>query len=459
MEVSTDSVTEIYGTTYMNWFLSSQPPVDITSYSSIISLNSTNCSSEEWIYPQLDKLSKSKAYFFLPVIIFLVLLMIIGALGNSLVLYIYCFRSKKRSSNYFIIAMAVFDLITSAVVMPIDIFDLLYHYSFYSVIACKIFRTVESATIYASAIILIQIAIDRYFKICKPLKFGNQSRTKCMSISAAMVALMLAVPAAVLFGIKREPIYGTLCGFDCSVDEQYKNSTFQKVYYIILGLVLLMTFTLLSTLYFLIWLAIKRRKGLIIGDNIRNGETGGNQKNRRRMLSSVSDDDSSSTVNIHRIFRRTISNSSTKSKLSSLSERFSSFKCSRTTKIFIAVTVAFVVSYLPSVGVLIIKSVDKTTATESSTFVQVLFKLLSRCHYLNNAINPIIYSFLNKHFRIEYMKLTKSVGFCCKHKLRPRPWSSSSGSSRKGRSSRSNSYKSERTHECEMENLKNTNTS
>lgn len=43
-----------------------------------------------------------------------------------------------------------------------------------------------------------------------------------MSISAAMVALMLAVPAAVLFGIKREPIYGTLCGFDCSVDEQYK---------------------------------------------------------------------------------------------------------------------------------------------------------------------------------------------------------------------------------------------
>ena len=177
------------------------------------------------------------------------------------------------------------------------------------------------------------------------------------------------------------------------------------------------------------------------------------------MLSSVSDDDSSSTINNHRLFRRTISNSSTKSKLSSLSERFSSFKCSRTTKIFIAVTVAFVASYLPSVGVLIIKSVDKTIATESSAFVQVLLKLLSRCHYLNNAINPIIYSFLNKHFRIEYTKLTQSIGFCCKHRFRPRSWSSSSGSSRKGRTSRSNSYKSERTHDCEMENLKNINTS
>ncbi|CAG2220134.1 unnamed protein product [Mytilus edulis] len=413
--------------------------------------NITNCSTEDWIYPQLLLLSQRKAVLYLPVIIFLFLLMLFGCFGNSLVLYIYCFRSKKRSANNFIIAMALFDFITSVVVMPIDIYDLLYHYSFYSNIACKIFRAVESATTYASAVILIQIAFDRYFKICKPLHFGNRTRTKCMSISAGMLALILCSPAVVLFGTRREQISGNLCGFDCSVDQQYKGSTFQTMYYLILGLVFIITFVILSTLYFLIWLAIKRRKGITIGENPRQSVI---QNGRKRMLSSVSDDDSSSVVQNHKLFRRTMSNLSTKSKLSNLSERLSNIKASRTTKIFIAVTIAFVLSYLPSVGVMICRSVNKKIEKDSSEFVQVLLKLFSRCHYLNNAANPIIYSFFNKHFRDEITKLTKSIGFCCKHRFRPRSLSTSSGSSRKGRSSRSNSYKSERTHEYELEHLK-----
>nr|QEJ80978.1 alpha2 adrenergic receptor [Mytilus coruscus] len=422
-----------------------------TSFSTVPFSDITNCSTKDWIYPKLLLLSQRKAVLYLPVIIFLFLLMIFGCFGNTLVLYIYCFRSKKRSANNFIIAMALFDFITSVVVMPIDIYDLLYHYSFYSNIACKIFRAVESATTYASAVILIQIAFDRYFKICKPLRFGNRNRTKFMSISAGMLALILCSPAVVLFGTRREQISGNLCGFDCSVDQKYKGSTFQTIYYLLLGLVFIVTFVILSALYFLIWLAIKRRKGITIGENPRQSVI---QNGRKRMLSSVSDDDSSSVVQNQKQFRRTLSNLSTKSKLSNLSERLSNIKASRTTKIFIAVTIAFVLSYLPSVGVMICRSVNKKIEKDSSEFVQVLLKLFSRCHYLNNAANPIIYSFLNKHFRDEITKLTKSIGFCCKHRFRPRSLSTSSGSSRKGRSSRSNSYKSERTHEYELEHLK-----
>jgi cholecystokinin A receptor/hypocretin (orexin) receptor 2 len=205
------------------------------------------------------------------------------------------------------------------------------------------------------------------------------------------MALNLAVPAAVLFGIKREPIYGTLCGFDCSIDEQYKDSTFRKLYYIILGLVFLMTFTLLSTLYFLIWFAIKRRKGL---------------ENLSERLDNFDFVDEFEIVLRNSLWLFIVEDESSSLTLDNILLLFFWFP------IFIAVTVAFVVSYLPSVGVLIIKSVNKTIATESSAFVQVLLKLLSRCHYLNNAINPIIYSFLNKHFRIEYTKLTQSIKIC-----------------------------------------------
>lgn len=431
---------------------SSVPFFPVVNVTFVPSTNLPNCSSEEWIYPQLEKLSRGKATLYLPVTIFLCILMTMGCFGNALVLYIYGFRSKKRSSNYFIISMAVFDFIASVTVMPIDLYDLLYHYSFYSVVACKIFRTVESATTYSSAIILMQIAFDRYFKICKPLRFGNTSRTRCMSVSAALVGLILSSPGTVLFGIRREHITGDLCGYDCSVDDRFKGSAFQKIFYIILGLVFLITLSLLSTLYFLIWLAIRRRKGIVIGDNPRASMANGNA--RKRILSNVSDDDSSSVAQTHRQFRRTVSNLSTRSKLSNISERLSNIRVSKTTKIFIAVTIAFILSYLPSVGVMICRSVNKTIETDSSSAVQVLLKLFSRCHYINNAVNPIIYSFLNKHFRLEVSKLTKSIGFCCKHRLRPRSWSISSASSKKGRSSRSNSYKSERTHEYEMEHLK-----
>ncbi|XP_063433053.1 growth hormone secretagogue receptor type 1-like [Mytilus trossulus] len=384
-----------------------------TSFTTVPFSAITNCSTEDWIYPKLLQLSRRKAVLYLPVIIFQFLLMIVGCFGNALVLYIYCFRSKKRSANNFIIAMALFDFITSVVVMPIDIYDLLYHYSFYSNIACKIFRAVENATTYASAVILIQIAFDRYFKICKPLRFGNRKRTKCMSISAGMLALILSSPAVVLFGTKRERISGNLCGFDCSVDQKYKDSTFQMIYYLMLGLVFLITLITLSALYFLIWLAIKRRKDMIIGEIPRLSVTSG-QNGRRRMLSSESSDDHSSVGHNQKQFRRTFSNLSTKSKVSNLSEKLSHIKASRTTKIFIAVTIAFIVSYLPSVGVMICRTIYKKIEKDSSGFVQVLLKLFSRCNYLNNAVNPIIYSFLNKHFRVEVTKLTKSIGVCWK---------------------------------------------
>jgi hypothetical protein len=58
------------------------------------------------------------------------MLMIIGVIGNTIVLYVYKFRFRRSTSRIFILSLAVFDLITCLLGMPFHIMDMLYPYMF-----------------------------------------------------------------------------------------------------------------------------------------------------------------------------------------------------------------------------------------------------------------------------------------------------------------------------------------
>ena len=93
--------------------------------------------------------------------------MVIGVIGNSLVVYVYRRRFKKTSSNYFILTMAVFDLFSCVIGMPTELYDLNNPLTFYSNTGCKLLRGSYTFGIFGSAIILVEIAFDRFFKICR----------------------------------------------------------------------------------------------------------------------------------------------------------------------------------------------------------------------------------------------------------------------------------------------------
>jgi hypothetical protein len=52
--------------------------------------------------------------------------MVLGFIGNPLVIYYYGFRSRSTSSFHFILALAVFDLIVCCVSMPLEIVILIW---------------------------------------------------------------------------------------------------------------------------------------------------------------------------------------------------------------------------------------------------------------------------------------------------------------------------------------------
>lgn len=388
-----------------------------------------NGSFSEHTQKCLQCLNSEKAFLYIPVIIFVALIMIIGTFGNIMVIYVYNWGFKRRSANFFISAMAIFDLLGCLISMPAGVYDLINSYTFDDKIGCKIVKYTEAAIIYGSAIILIEIAFDRYFKICRPLRVLMTSKIKTMCWVACVAAFILASPALFLFGITKQstPINGTF-GYDCSIDEKYRGTAFPKVYYNMLTVVFVITFSLLAGFYIKIWIEIRQRRdcgvGTVYGSTrIKNAVKLARSKNTifARSTSSESKDTTpkspKSPKKVTDAISPDIDNSPPSSPPKILSQP-KTIKLSRTTIIFFTVTVAFVVTYLPGLIIMITRSVVTNFYEDLSPIEEMIVKLFSRFYFINNAINPIIYSFLNSRFRKQCSKVFISIALCCKNVMK-----------------------------------------
>jgi len=425
------------------------------NYSNDVTVSTTTLSHED-ADALLGHYNRVQALRYLPVFAFLVIVMVVGTIGNGLVLFVYCKRFRKTSSNYFIVSMAVFDLLACVIGLPTEIYDLRFSYTFYSTAVCKIFRYTEAVVVYGSAIILVEIAFDRYFKICKPLMLIELYKIKAMCIVAGIVAVLVSIPALVLYGISRTPTPdGRIQGYDCSVAEVYRKQTYSKIYYLMLGAVFIITVTVLTILYIRIYIEIRKRKKLVIGDQVQrrpsndealkmNSLNANDQKTRKlrvvRYCSEYADEDSD--LGTKTSFRPT---------LQTLADAITKFRVTRTTVVLFAVTIAFVISYMPAIVIMICRSAIKDLEANQSVAEHVVSKLFSKFYFLNNAINPIIYSFLNISFRRRCAALIKKLFFCRHYQFRfRRPVYDKTGSQKSSRSTKSNKSTKQSTKELQV---------
>ncbi|GAB1600776.1 C5a anaphylatoxin chemotactic receptor 1-like [Argonauta hians] len=357
----------------------------------------------------LHKLSSQSAKRNLPVVLYLVLLMLIGTFGNSLVLYVYSYRFKRSSSVYFIISLGIFDLLACTIAIPVEVYDIQHRYTFYSAIACTLVRYCGSFVQYSSVYLLVGVAIDRYIKICYPLKMISHQKIKWMCMGAAIAGVISASPTCLLYGIKEEKTpHPEIRGGNCSIAQKYYKSLFEMMYFLLMSAVFVACVLLMIILYSLIWCTVKRRRGSVIGDSVRNtSETDSTKRMYFKKQSSVNSDDDNNSV--------FLPNNSSKSSVRRLRRRMSSvsaalkkIRVTRTTVLLFAVTLAFILSYFPSVVAMVHlkKNIHK---------YELLYTFCVKFSFMNNAINPIIYSFLNINFRTECKELLKRC-YCGKIK-------------------------------------------
>lgn len=204
---------------------------------------------------KLIALNDDVATALLPVIIIIAMLMVIGLIGNPLVIYFFVRQMKTTPSHMFIIALAIFDMLSCSISMPFEIYELLHFYMFESPGACRTFRFVNHFASIASAATLIAIAVDRYRNICRP--FNRQISVKLAKIIIGIVVMFsgffswpsLAFYTVVRVNLGEDP---DLVGFDCTTrrDEQFK--IYITIYNMILFLIFMVSIIVLIVIYCLV---------------------------------------------------------------------------------------------------------------------------------------------------------------------------------------------------------------
>ncbi|XP_051960557.1 5-hydroxytryptamine receptor 4-like [Xyrauchen texanus] len=134
--------------------------------------------------------------------IFLVVVIIMTALGNLLVMVALCKdrQLRKKKTNYFIVSLAFADLLVALVVMPLAAIELTTGQWSYGDTFCLVRTSLDVLLTTASILHLCCIALDRYYAICcQPLVYSNK-------MTPVRVSLMLIGCWVIPFFISFLPI-------------------------------------------------------------------------------------------------------------------------------------------------------------------------------------------------------------------------------------------------------------
>ena len=352
----------------------------------------------------LKELNDKTALRFLPVILYMGILLVVGTLGNVMVLVVYSRKRIKYSSDYFILNLAFLDLLTCVIGVPVEIADLRYPYMFYAPAACKLLRTVESLSSMGSSLTLMAIARDRYKRICKLGERFSNENAKRLCLGAILVGVLTCWPAGVVFGKKTVDVgIPGADTADCSTADEMRNTIYPLLYYALVMLYFLTCLIFVTFVYVRISIYIRRGRSI-------------ERKRKRHVappvssisLRHISEEQTTHTdpgqeCDASREPTAVTSNTGSKPK----GRMVNTIKVTRTTTIFVVVTVAFIVSYLPFLVVMVTRNIKKNFEDILSPAAEVFYKFCLKSYFINIAINPVIYSFLNRNFRSEVIKVLK----------------------------------------------------
>ncbi|XP_078353549.1 QRFP-like peptide receptor [Oculina patagonica] len=178
--------------------------MSLTSNATILTIpNKTALGQQNSLCFSLDsaaeKISKVCAYF----------VILLGSFfGNTfIIILVYKHRELRKTVNYFIVNMAVSDLLFSLIVIPVQINGLVTDpwsvRGILGTILCKIIHFVNPVSFLVSSQSLVWIAIDRFVAVVFPIKLGlisNKIRAIAI-VSTWIFASALNFPKLIIFGL------------------------------------------------------------------------------------------------------------------------------------------------------------------------------------------------------------------------------------------------------------------
>ncbi|XP_023955072.2 5-hydroxytryptamine receptor 2A isoform X2 [Bicyclus anynana] len=186
-----------------------------------------------------------------------IVLVVCTAAGNVLVcLAIYLERRLQNVTNYFLMSLAITDLLVAILVMPVGILTLVRGYFPLPAVYCLTWICLDVLLCTASIMHLCTISVDRYLSLRYPMRFGRNKTRKRVTIKIVFVWILstaMSLPLSLMYSKNEESV---LINGNCQIpDPLYKAIGSVISFYIPLG-VMLLTYALT------VQLLARQRKGL-----------------------------------------------------------------------------------------------------------------------------------------------------------------------------------------------------
>lgn len=330
----------------------------------------------------------------IPVVIFLTILSAVGTLGNIHTLIIYGFspEMKKIAVRVFILWLSAVDLSACVFCIPFEIFDIRYDYTFSSTASCKLFRYIGQAGSFTSAGFLATIAVERnYITRRSSTRYTEKSSAWFHKISfiVFVVFFALSTPALVVYGVNKKaiPNHTNLTACDCAALEEFKTIPVFVAYGAVVILASSIGFIAMFIIYMKILFIILSQK----------------RKEKERRKNTLLLESSSTALESGDSQIKSEVNSESADEATNTKEDGGIYDRGR--RLTITLMVATGVSY---VGYLVFIStviVQVTNPTLYKTIDGSTTALLLRSIFINNAANPVVFSFMDARFRSECISI------------------------------------------------------
>ena len=213
------------------------------------------------------------------VLIIIIIFAIVTILGNTLVLVAtWRERSLHEPNKYFIVCLAVADLLVGMILEPLLVFQLLSEGLGTNIHVCRFMVWLDTVALTASIYSLTFISFDRYLKLRKPLQYRSRMTTS-KSLKIIFIIWFISTAFATYAATPDSGSNGILFTAKFSVSCRPEGSKAKRFYTILAVSAFFLPTLVILIMYALIFVVVHKRQKML-----RNGELGQtfNDRNQQR---------------------------------------------------------------------------------------------------------------------------------------------------------------------------------
>ena len=355
--------------------------------------------------------------------IFVGFLAILGFFGNILVLFVYSVKYKPSVYRTIILTLAVYDALLCGITLPFEVYDIHNKFTFQAdEWVCTFFRTLIYFFIFNSGNIVLLMTIDRFRRVCRPLKAQMTIGVTWGCIFLTFIfSIILSIPNMLIRGIHNVQIYGNITGRDCTISDKYINTKIPTIYFAFLLLLCLTNISILIMLYTLIAhdiiVHVRYRKSFKPERNNISECRNSTDVCLNAISLSVTQNEINNSVDLVEqnvrehplkfkgMLTRTESEQKFITNAMSISRTRGTYNLNKVdahglkiTKIATTISIFYILSYIPT----LIENIMEGVYGEDVLYSHIsslLLDIIKRSFAINHVVNPIIYGFIDEKFR------------------------------------------------------------